>query len=64
VLSLRGLSDFGHFEKADALKCPRTRFSRVGRLFWWSKKTKKAHFRPKSDRSLQDEINFRRRGFD
>ncbi len=25
-LSLRGLSDFGHFEKGDALKCPYTRF--------------------------------------
>src|SRR5580704_12720552 len=24
--SRRGLSDFGHFEKADALKCPYTRF--------------------------------------
>ncbi len=26
ALSLRGLSDFGHFEKGDALKCPYTRF--------------------------------------
>ncbi len=24
--SRRGLSDFGHFEKGDALKCPYTRF--------------------------------------
>ncbi len=42
--SLRGLSDFGHFEKGDALKCPYTRFLKGGHAVLMVQKHEKSPF--------------------